>query len=242
MIQFFRTPAQHVYAVHTAGNLSNDDVRKLEWLFSEAKLIPQPTVEGNFVGPRREMITPWSTNAVEITQNMGISGILRIEEFRLLPHTPSVQGTLQYDPMLERIYTNLNQDIFTIDKQPEPILYIDDIAAYNEKEGLALSSDEIAYLNEVSAKVGRKLTDSEVFGFSQVNSEHCRHKIFNGQYIIDGEEKELSLFKLIKKLRKKILMRLFRLIRTMWLSMPDQKLNNLHLPVAINPTFPDKGN
>jgi phosphoribosylformylglycinamidine synthase len=145
------------------------------------------------------MITPWSTNAVEITQNMGISGIFRIEEFRLLPHTPSVQGALEYDPMLERIYTNLNQDIFTISKQPEPILYIDDIAAYNEKEGLALSSDEIEYLNEVSEKIGRKLTDSEVFGFSQVNSEHCRHKIFNGQYIIDGEEKELSLFKLIRK-------------------------------------------
>lgn len=199
MIQFFRTPAQHVYAVHTADNLSNDDVRKLEWLFSEAKLVPQPTVEGNFVGPRREMITPWSTNAVEITQNMGISGILRIEEFKLLPHTPSVQGALEYDPMLERIYTNLNQDIFTIDKQPESILYIDDVAAYNDQEGLALSPDEIEYLNNVSKKVGRKLTDSEVFGFSQVNSEHCRHKIFNGQYIIDGEEKELSLFKLIRK-------------------------------------------
>ncbi|MBN2766437.1 MAG: phosphoribosylformylglycinamidine synthase [Paludibacteraceae bacterium] len=199
MIQFFRTPAQHVYAVHTADNLSNDDVRKLEWLFSEAKLVPQPTVEGNFVGPRREMITPWSTNAVEITQNMGISGILRIEEFKLLPHTPSVQGALEYDPMLERIYTNLNQDIFTIDKQPESILYIDDVAAYNDQEGLALSPDEIEYLNNVSKKVGRKLADSEVFGFSQVNSEHCRHKIFNGQYIIDGEEKELSLFKLIRK-------------------------------------------
>lgn len=199
MIQFFRTPAQHVYAVHTADNLSNDDVRKLEWLFSEAKLVPQPTVEGNFVGPRREMITPWSTNAVEITQNMGISGILRIEEFKLLPHTPTVQGALEYDPMLERIYTNLNQDIFTIDKQPESILYIDDVAAYNDQEGLALSPDEIEYLNNVSKKVGRKLTDSEVFGFSQVNSEHCRHKIFNGQYIIDGEEKELSLFKLIRK-------------------------------------------
>nr|MBP8023348.1 DUF559 domain-containing protein [Paludibacter sp.] len=199
MIQFFRTPAQHVYAVHTADNLSNDDVRKLEWLFSEAKLVPQPTVEGNFVGPRREMITPWSTNAVEITQNMGISGILRIEEFKLLPHTPSVQGALEYDPMLERIYTNLNQDIFTIEKQPESILYIDDVAAYNDQEGLALSPDEIEYLNNVSKKVGRKLTDSEVFGFSQVNSEHCRHKIFNGQYIIDGEEKELSLFKLIRK-------------------------------------------
>jgi len=199
MIHFFRTPAQHVYAVQTFSNLFDNDIRKLEWLFSEAKLINQTIVEGNFIGPRREMITPWSTNAVEITQNMGISGILRIEEFRLLPHTPSVQGALEYDPMLERIYTNLNQDIFTINKQPEPILYIDDIAAYNEKEGLALSSDEIEYLNEVSEKIGRKLTDSEVFGFSQVNSEHCRHKIFNGKFIIDGEEKELSLFKLIKK-------------------------------------------
>ncbi|MGB4415967.1 MAG: phosphoribosylformylglycinamidine synthase, partial [Paludibacter sp.] len=149
--------------------------------------------------PRREMITPWSTNAVEITQNMGINGISRIEEFRMMPPIPSVQGSLEYDPMLERIYTGLNQDIFTINKQPEPILYIDDIAAYNEKEGLALSSDEIEYLNDVSKKIGRRLTDSEVFGFSQVNSEHCRHKIFNGQYIIDGEEKELTLFKLIRK-------------------------------------------
>lgn len=199
MIQFFRTPAQHVYAVQTADSLSENDVRKLEWLFSEAKQIPQPHVEGNFVGPRREMITPWSTNAVEITQNMGINGIFRIEEFRLLPPTPSVQGTLEYDPMLERIYSGLNQDIFTINKQPDAIQYIEDIAAYNQQEGLALSQDEIDYLNEVSEKIGRKLTDSEVFGFSQVNSEHCRHKIFNGQYIIDGEEKELSLFKLIRK-------------------------------------------
>jgi len=199
MIQFFRTPAQHVYAVQTAGNLSENDVRKLEWLFSESKQVPQPMVEGNFVGPRREMITPWSTNAVEITQNMGISGILRIEEFRQMPHTPSVEGSLEYDPMLERIYSGLNQEIFTINKQPDPIQYIEDIAAYNQQEGLALSQDEMDYLNEVSEKIGRKLTDSEVFGFSQVNSEHCRHKIFNGQYIIDGEEKELSLFKLIRK-------------------------------------------
>jgi len=199
MIQFFRTPAQHIYAVQTAGHLSADDVSKLEWLFSEAKLVSHSTIEGNFVGPRREMITPWSTNAVEITQNMGINGIFRIEEFRLLPPTPSVQGSLEYDPMLERIYSGLNQEIFTINKQPDPIIYIDDIAAYNNQEGLALSADEIAYLNEVSEKIGRKLTDSEVFGFSQVNSEHCRHKIFNGQYIIDGEEKELSLFKLIRK-------------------------------------------
>ena len=199
MIQFFQTPAQHVFVVQSKSNLTNEDVSKLEWLFSEAKLTNLTEIEGNYVGPRREMITPWSTNAVEITQNMGISGIIRIEEFRLMPPTPSVQGGLEYDPMLERIYSGLNQDIFTINKQPEPILYIDDIAAYNDQEGLALSTDEIEYLNNVSKKVGRKLTDSEVFGFSQVNSEHCRHKIFNGQYVIDGEEKELTLFKLIRK-------------------------------------------
>ena len=93
----------------------------------------------------------------------------------------------------------MNQEIFTISKKPDPIVYIEDLEVYNQQEGLALSQEEIAYLNEVSQKLGRKLTDSEVFGFSQVNSEHCRHKIFGGVFIIDGEEKESSLFNLIKK-------------------------------------------
>ena len=199
MIHFFRTNAHHLYAVQSNEFLTPEDVRKLEWLFSEAVLQTLPTIEGNYVGPRREMITPWSTNAVEITQNMGISGIIRIEEFTALPQTPSVKGGLAYDPMLQRIYTGVGQDVFTVDKLPEPILDIEDIAAYSSKEGLALSPDEIEYLNGISEKIGRKLTDSEVFGFSQVNSEHCRHKIFNGQFIIDGEEKELTLFKLIRK-------------------------------------------
>src|SRR5690606_34176903 len=96
----------------------------------------------------------------------------------------------------------LNQDIFTINIQPDEILFIDDISAYNEQEGLALNSEEIDYLQGVSNKIGRKLTDSEVFGFSQVNSEHCRHKIFNGTFVIDGEEKPTSLFKLIKETSK----------------------------------------
>ena len=142
MIQFFRTPAQHLYAVQSNQPLAADDVRKLEWLFGEAVLLNQQTVEGNYVGPRREMITPWSTNAVEITQNMGIGGIIRIEEFTAMPQTPSAKGGLEYDPMLQRIYTGVNQEVFTTNKLPEPILYIDDIAAYNAKEGLALN-DEI---------------------------------------------------------------------------------------------------
>ena len=192
MILFFRTPENKIYAVQSL-NLSDDDINKLIWLFGEAELLSEDKITGKFIGPRREMITPWSTNAVEITQNMAIRGILRMEEF--FP----VLDKDDHDPMLQRIYTELNQEIFTINKQPEAIRHIDDIALYNQQEGLALSEDEIEYLNSISEKIGRKLTDSEVFGFSQVNSEHCRHKIFNGQFVIDGEEKELSLFKLIKK-------------------------------------------
>src|SRR5690606_16879256 len=89
-----------------------------------------------------------------------------------------------------------------ITHEPEPVRYIDDIGAYNQQEGLALSEDEVEYLNQVTATIGRKLTDSEVFGFSQVNSEHCRHKIFNGTFIIDGKEKPDTLFQLIKKTSK----------------------------------------
>lgn len=194
MISFFQTPSKDIIAVQTNAPLSGESIQRLEWAFSGAVLLETETVSGFFIGPRREMVTPWSTNAVEITQNMGVEGIVRIEEFFAAPSKET-----EHDPMLQRVYDGLNQDIFTIDRQPEPIIEINDIAAYNEQEGLALSEDEIEYLDSVSQRLGRKLTDSEVFGFSQVNSEHCRHKIFNGVYIIDGEEKESSLFKLIKK-------------------------------------------
>jgi phosphoribosylformylglycinamidine synthase len=195
MISFFRTPSQSVIAVETESVFSTQTVEKLTWLFENAALLDAEAVHTPFVGPRREMITPWSTCAVEITQNMGIEGITRMEEYIPMPEN----APFDFDPMLQRKYEQLDQTLFTIDKQPEEILHIDDIAAYNNTEGLALSEDEIDYLNGVSKKMGRKLTDSEVFGFSQVNSEHCRHKIFNGKFIIDGEEKELSLFQLIKR-------------------------------------------
>ena len=194
MIQFFQSSAKSVLAVEAQQAFSPEETQKLVWLFSEATPLPAEQLAGWYVGPRREMITPWSTNAVEITQNMGLKGISRIEEY-----FPVASGEAEHDPMLQRIYNGLDQAIFTISKQPDPIVYIEDLEAYNQQEGLALSQEEIAYLNEVSQKLGRKLTDSEVFGFSQVNSEHCRHKIFGGTFIIDGEEKESSLFALIKK-------------------------------------------
>ena len=216
MITFFRN-TEHFYAVESREKLGGIDVDKLNWLFGDAECIAEAVLSGSFVGPRREMVTPWSTNAVEITQNMGISGITRIEEFTIydvrftndevnegkmssVPRSASRVPT--FDPMLQHIYEGLNQEIFHIVHDPEPVLFIEDIAAYNTKEGLALSSDEIQYLIGLSHKLNRNLTDSEVFGFSQVNSEHCRHKIFNGTFIIDGKEMPDSLFSLIKKTAK----------------------------------------
>ncbi|WP_299364323.1 phosphoribosylformylglycinamidine synthase [Winogradskyella sp.] len=187
-----------VFAVQTTKELSTETVSKLTWLFGDAPKIEQASIDAFFIGPRAAMITPWSTNAVEITQNMGISDIIRIEEFKAVS-----EDFKEYDPMISEKFRSLHQDIFTINIQPEAIQNIEDITLYNQQEGLALSGEEIEYLEEVSKKIGRPLTDSEVFGFSQVNSEHCRHKIFNGTFIIDGEEQPMSLFKMIKETSKR---------------------------------------
>ena len=193
MIRFFRTPRQ-IIAVQTSSPLDTQEIQALCWLFEEAELLSETSLAGFYIGPRREMVTPQSTTSVEITQNMNIAGIRRIELF-----TPVDSPTAPFDPMLQEMYAGLDTSIFTVDRTPEPIRYIDRIAAYNEQEGLALNCEEIAYLNALSQKIGRTLTDSELFGFSQVNSEHCRHKIFNGKFIIDGAEKPATLFQLIKK-------------------------------------------
>ncbi|MDH7914151.1 phosphoribosylformylglycinamidine synthase [Winogradskyella sp. SYSU M77433] len=197
MIHFFGNQNSKVFAVQATKELSTETISKLTWLFGDQPKIEQASLDAFFVGPRAAMITPWSTNAVEITQNMGISGILRIEEF-----TSVSEDFKGYDPMISEKFSSLNQDIFTINIQPEAILDIEDISAYNQQEGLSLSDEEIEYLEGVSKKIERPLTDSEVFGFSQVNSEHCRHKIFNGTFVIDGEEKPTSLFKMIKETSK----------------------------------------
>jgi phosphoribosylformylglycinamidine synthase len=197
MIHFFGNTNSKVFAVQTTKELSSDSIAKLTWLFGNQPKIEQASLDAFFVGPRAAMITPWSTNAVEITQNMGISDIIRIEEFKAV-----TEDFKDYDPMISEKFNGLNQESFTINIEPEAILNIEDIAAYNEQEGLALSDEEIEYLEGVSNRIGRQLTDSEVFGFSQVNSEHCRHKIFNGTFVIDDEEKPTSLFKLIKETSK----------------------------------------
>jgi len=196
MLLFFGEATTKVYAVETTSNLSSENISKLQWLFGEAPLIETQEISGDFIGPRATMITPWSTNAVEITQNMGINEILRIEEYL----SKALVETI--DPMLVTEFKSLNQTLFKVAIEAEKVKYIEDIKTYNIQEGLALSDEEITYLNDLALSLGRTLTDSEVFGFSQVNSEHCRHKIFNGTFVLDGEEKPSSLFQLIKKTSK----------------------------------------
>ena len=210
MILFFRTPSKSVIATEIDHKPSQDEINELCWLYGDATLEDAQQLQGFYVGPRREMITPWSTNAVEITQNMSLDGISRIEEY-----FPVDSEDAEHDPMLQRMYNGIGQDVFTVNHQPEPIKYVDDLEKYNEEEGLALSEDEMAYLHKLEKENGRPLTDSEIFGFAQINSEHCRHKIFGGfaqinsehcrhkifggQFIIDGKEMESSLFSMIKK-------------------------------------------
>ena len=194
MILFFRTPSKSVIATEIDHKPSQDEINELCWLYGDATLEDAQQLQGFFVGPRREMITPWSTNAVEITQNMSLNGISRIEEY-----FPVESEDAEHDPMLQRMYNGIDQNVFTVNHEPEPIKYVDDLEKYNEEEGLALSENEMAYLHKLEKENGRPLTDSEIFGFAQINSEHCRHKIFGGQFIIDGKEMESSLFNMIKK-------------------------------------------
>ena len=197
MVSFFKSKNSEIFAVNTTVKLRKDDIEKLIWLFSNSEYLDKKIINQNFIGPRKTMVTPWSTNAVEITQNMGIENIIRIEKF-----FPFNKNT-DYDSMTSQLYKNLNQEIFKIDIKPDEIKEINNIKKYNEDEGLALSNDEVEYLENLSKKINRKLTDSEVFGFSQVNSEHCRHKIFNGTFIIENNQMSESLFELIKKTTKK---------------------------------------
>lgn len=198
MISFFKTTHKDIFAVQSVHNLNQAVIQKLSWLFGEAQFLNTNNIQGNFIGPRKEMITPWSTNAVEITQNMGIDGIIRIESFQNIENTE-----ILFDKMLQQNYTALHQEIFTVNAKPQPIILIDSVSDFNQKEGLALNEEEIEYLENLAIKLDRKLTDAEVFGFSQINSEHCRHKIFNGTFIIDGEEKKESLFKMIRNTSSK---------------------------------------
>ena len=199
MIIFFGDNTRNkIFAVQSNKVLTAQDIDKLIWVFGEKSIINSKKINHTYLGPSAAMITSWRRNGVDICESVCVNSLIRIEEFNKVDLEFS-----DFDYMVYEKFEKLHQDIFSVEIKPKKILAIEDIENYNLQEGLSLNSEEIVYLNNISKKIGRKLTDSEVFGFSQVNSEHCRHKIFNGKFIIDGEEKKSSLFKLIKETSKK---------------------------------------
>ena len=197
MNHFIFSKERTFYLLQSSSPLNEDQKSKLCWLL-EAELLPTASLQGRFLGPRREMLTPWSTNATEIASNMGIPDLVRAEEFFALDASQS-----EFDPMLQALYTELSPETYKVDAKPEPVFPVSDIAKFNEEAGLALSTEEIDYLQAASLELGRPFTDSEIFGFAQINSEHCRHKIFNGTFVIDGVTQSQSLFSLIKETSRK---------------------------------------
>ena len=134
MINFFKGPGQIIYAVESDHTFNSETIRKLNWLFAGSYQEDIKYLEGYFLGPRKEMVTPWSTNAVEITMNMGINGITRIESFEKVDNPD-----LEFDAMLQFLYEGLDQELYSIYHEPEPVIEIDDIASYNKRKGLHLA-------------------------------------------------------------------------------------------------------
>ena len=140
MIEFFGNEKKKVYVVQSTSKLEILDLDKLLWLFNNEPRIDVPEVAKKFYGPRSSMVSPWGTNAVEITRIMGIEKILRIEEFF------SFQNNKNFDPMLFTEYAKLDQNIFENNTAPEKIKEINNINLFNDEQGLALSQEEIEYL------------------------------------------------------------------------------------------------
>lgn len=185
-----------VFLVQSKRELSAKEVDSLEWLF-EAKYKPKTSITGSFVGPKVQMLSPWSTNASDIVRNMGLVGITRIELFS------KVEGKhAAIDHILEAFYSELSAKILSDFGEAKEVFEVVDIGEFNDKFGLALSQDELEYLEGAKASLKRNFTDSELFGFAQINSEHCRHKIFNGSFTVDGIVQDKSLFALIKDTSK----------------------------------------
>ncbi len=165
-----------------------------------------------YVFPRAGTISPWSTKATNIARNCGLDKIKRIErgvEYSIVGAKPSEISdinTLIHDRMTEMVIDDVSKASVLFDDHSDKSFVEIDILSLgrdaldkaNQELGLALAEDEIVYLFENFTKLGRNPNDVELYMFAQANSEHCRHKIFNADWTIDGEDKPKSLFKMIK--------------------------------------------
>ncbi|MBN4050622.1 phosphoribosylformylglycinamidine synthase, partial [Gammaproteobacteria bacterium AH-315-M22] len=209
------------YLLQTADALSSEQMVLVHKILQvdENNITIKPGQSLNYVVPRPGTISPWSTKATDILHNSGLETVNRVEHGRLYVIT-SFQNlnqkdvadlySLLHDRMTESVFTNAEalSAVFT-SGQPEPLGYIDILANglralqdANSELGLALSEQEIEYLVAAFTDLKRNPTDAELMMFSQANSEHCRHKIFNASWTVDGEAQADSLFGMIRNTAK----------------------------------------
>ncbi|XOV79363.1 MAG: phosphoribosylformylglycinamidine synthase [Aestuariibacter sp.] len=215
-------PVSHVYAeyvhfVQTSTSLSTDEQNKLAKLLTYGPSIQQEEPQGTLfvVVPRPGTISPWSSKATNIAQNCGLSQIQRVERgcayYVHFSSEPTAQQltaakALIHDRMTQAVLESLEQaECLFIEAEPASHKTIpvsasgrDALSQANVAMGLALADDEIDYLLTSYQGLGRNPNDIELYMFAQANSEHCRHKIFNADWTIDGEVQPKSLFKMIK--------------------------------------------
>ncbi|HYG55913.1 MAG TPA: phosphoribosylformylglycinamidine synthase, partial [Burkholderiales bacterium] len=194
--------AEYRYFVDLAGELTADERRLLDRLLGQ---VPQKELKGQFVlvVPRVGTISPWSSKATDIARNCGLAKVRRIERgtvFILESKNPRVESVL-HDRMTQTVLHSLEEADRLFERvPPRPLgrVPVDRLRQANTELGLALSEDEIEYLEAAFRRIGRDPTDAELTMFAQANSEHCRHKIFNADWIIDGERQAQSLFAMIR--------------------------------------------
>ncbi|MGB2742229.1 MAG: phosphoribosylformylglycinamidine synthase, partial [Cognaticolwellia sp.] len=215
--------AEFTHFAHISEELNAEESQVLQLLLKYGPTIEEHEPVGQFilVTPRPGTISPWSSKSTDIANNCGLTKVLRLERGlayyvsteNSAPLTPAQQSTLNnliHDRMMETIFSDMNQaTALFASAEPGELTSIDiehggknALVQANIDLGLALADDEVNYLFENFSKLGRNPHDIELYMFAQANSEHCRHKIFNADWTIDGVKQPKSLFKMIRNTHK----------------------------------------
>ncbi len=206
----------YVHFADLSGDLTADEARVLDRLLTYGPAVPESAPEGELflVIPRPGTISPWSSKATDIARNCGLDKIRRLERgvayyvrsSSLGDRERQIISSLIHDRMMEAVFPSLQdgERLFAT-QSPAPMTSVDVLGRGREaleeanvSLGLALSSDEMDYLERSFRELGRNPNDVELYMFAQANSEHCRHKVFNASWTIDGVPQDKSLFAMIR--------------------------------------------
>jgi phosphoribosylformylglycinamidine synthase len=201
--------ANWVYAIEEEkGGLTKKDLERAMSLLNATGICEGADF---FVTPRKGTISPWSSKATDIFRNCSVKSVKRVERgiaYNVSKEIPAKALETLYDKMTEALYTEIS-DLFDVAEPAPGITYdvlsrgVEAIREANETLGLAISEQEMQYLADSFISRGRNPTDTELVMFGQVNSEHCRHKIFGAEFTIDGKKRKKSLFEMIKNTHAK---------------------------------------